>query len=51
MLEEHTDNERNHGGSISSGSLQTFNQFLNLPNLDISVGRVIILVVVRHVFG
>jgi hypothetical protein len=30
-----TDNERNHGGSISPGSLKTFDQLLHLPDLDV----------------
>jgi hypothetical protein len=35
-----TDDERDHGGSISSGSFQALDQLLHFPDLDILLGLV-----------
>ncbi len=35
LLVRRTNDERNHGGSISSRSLQTFDQFFYFPYLDV----------------
>ena len=35
VVEEPTDDKRNHRGAISSGGLQTLDQFFNLPYFDI----------------
>ena len=32
---EHTDDEGDHGGPISSGGLEAFDELLDLPNLDV----------------
>lgn len=34
-LGQRTDNERNHGGSISTSGFKTLDQLLDLPDLDI----------------
>jgi hypothetical protein len=35
-----TNDERNHGGSISSGRFESLDQFLDLPDLDVLLGLV-----------
>lgn len=37
---ELTDDERDHGGPISSGSFQALDQLFDLPDLDILLGLV-----------
>lgn len=37
---QRTDNQRNHGGSISSGRFKTPDELLDLPNLDVLLGLV-----------
>jgi hypothetical protein len=37
---QRTDDQRNHGRSISSGSLKTLDELLDLPDLDVLLGLV-----------
>lgn len=37
-MERRTDNERNHGGTISAGRFKTLDQLLNLPDLNVLLG-------------
>lgn len=45
-----TDNERNHGGSISAGGFQALDQFLHLPDLDVllHIVRLLLLLLGTH---
>lgn len=36
--EKRTDNERDHGGTISAGGFKTLDQLLDLPNLNVLLG-------------
>lgn len=45
-VSEHTDNQRDHGRSISSGRLKTLDELLDLPDLDILLSS--LLSTVRH---
>ena len=40
----HTNNERNHGGAIAAGGFKTLDQLLDLPDLDVLLGLVGLLV-------
>ena len=44
----HTDNERNHGCAISTGSFKTLDELLDLPDLDVLLSLVGLLVLTGH---
>jgi hypothetical protein len=44
----HTDNEGNHGCAISTGGFKTLDQLLDLPDLNVLLGVVGLLVLGRH---
>lgn len=43
-----TNNERDHGGSVSAGGFKTLDQLLDLPHLNIRIVLCVGFILVRH---
>lgn len=43
-----TDNEGNHGGSVSAGGFKTLDQLLDLPHLDVRIVLCVGFILIRH---